>query len=337
MKQLKLLITLLAFTFLPAQVSADNYQIQNPNDYCSKIALPTDVAFKDHYGFCLADKTAFKDYGFQIVDKSNGHPVRAGNHSMRFELRDGDCNNPAQGWNDCKGDRERFEISGRDMFAGEQGWHAWSVFIPSNFVDIMNPALLDLGQFNLASSKDSDPCCTLLFKKTKSGLVIDSELQNKAWVTLDSTKTQAWNDFIVNYKWSKKDDGFIKLWLNNELVYEFNGPTLTKNTEFVYFRFGIYRGGLSRYLNHKNFTPAVETCFRNNGASNELINVTKKGEWSELLGLGGESATFKFYNQCKHLYKIKMPTQVVYYDEIRNGKTCKRLKIKDLNCKELGQ
>ncbi len=41
------------------------------------------------------------------------------------------------------------------------------------------------------------------------------------------------------------------------------------------------------------------------------------------------------HNQCKHLYKIKMPTQVVYYDEIRNGKTCKRLKIKDLNCKKL--
>ena len=331
----KLLGIIVLGLLLSGNAYADNYKILNPNKYCSKIALPTDVASKDRYAFCLADKTAFKDHGFQIVDKSDGHPVRAGNHSMRFELRDGDCNDPVQGWNDCKNDRERFEISGRDMFDGEKGWHAWSVFIPSNFVDIMNPALLDLGQFNLESSKDSDPCCTLLFKKTKNGFVVDSELQNRAWVPLNSTKTQAWNDFIVNYKWSKKDDGFIKLWLNNELVYEFNGPTLTKNTESVYFRFGIYRGGLSRYLNHKNFMPEVETCFRNSGASNELINVTKKGEWSELLGLGGQSATFKLYNQCRHLYKIKMPTQVVYYDEIRTGKTCKRLKIKDLNCKKL--
>jgi len=340
MKQLKLLIILLAFTFLPTQGFADNYQIQHPNKYCPKILLPSDVASGDIFGFCLADKTAFKDYGFQIVDKSNGHPVRAGNHSMRFELRDGDCNNPSpqsKKWNDCKGDRERFEISGRDMFAGEQGWSAWSIFLPSDFVDIMNPALVDLGQFHLESSKDSDPCCPMLFKKTKNGFVVDSELLNRAWVPLDSKETQAWNDFIVNYKWSKKDDGFIKLWLNNELVYEFNGPTITKNTEFVYFKFGIYRGGLSRYLNHKNITPAVETCFRNNGASDELINVTKKGEWSELLGLGSESATFKLYNQCKHLYKIKMPTHVVYYDEVRNGKTCKRLNLTDVNCKELGQ
>ena len=331
----KLLWIVVLGLLLSGNAYADNYKILNPNEYCSKIDLPTDVASKDRYAFCLADKTAFKDHGFQIVNKSDGHPVRAGNRSMRFELRDGDCNDPVQGWNDCKNDRERFEISGRDMFDGEKGWHAWSVFIPSNFVDIMNPALLDLGQFNLESSKDSDPCCTLLFKKTKSGLVIDSELQNRAWVNLDLSQNQKWNDFIVNYKWSKKDNGFIKLWFNNKLVYKFNGPTLTKNTEFVYFRFGIYRSGISKYLNHKNFSPQVETCFRNNGASNELINVTKKGEWSELLGHGKGSLSFNMHNQCKHLYKIKMPTQVVYYDEIRNGKTCKRLKIKDLNCKKL--
>ena len=104
-------------------------------------------------------------------------------------------------------------------------------------------------------------------------------------------------------------------------MYKFNGPTLTKNTEFVYFRFGIYRSGISKYLNHKNFSPQVETCFRNNGASNELINVTKKGEWSELLGHGKGSLSFNMHNQCKHLYKIKAPTQVVYYDEVRAGKT----------------
>ena len=50
---------------------------------------------------------------------------------------------------------------------------------------------------------------------------------------------------------------------------------------------------------------------------------------------GKGSLSFNMHNQCKHLYKIKMPTQIVYYDEIRNGKTCKRLKIKDLNCKKL--
>ena len=305
-----------------ASTSSNTFEIQNPDRYCSSVILPNDVASIKKSNVCLNDKTAFKEYGLQVVDKKDGHPVRAGNKSMRFELRDGDCNNPPPpNWNDCKGDRERFEISGADMFDGEQGWHAWSIFLPSDFVDIMNPALLDLAQFSIETTKDSDPCCALLFKKTKNGFVLDSELQNRAWVPLGSPQEQTWSDFLVNYKWSKKDDGFIKLWLNNKLVYEYTGQTITKNTEYVYLKFGIYRGGLSRYLNHKNFTPEVETCFRNNGASNELINVTKKGEWSELLGLGADAPSFNIYKQCKHLYKIKMPTHVVYFDEVRAGKT----------------
>jgi hypothetical protein len=40
-----------------------------------------------------------------------------------------------------------------------------------------------------------------------------------------------------------------------------------------------------------------------------------------LLGWGENAISFKIYNQCKHLYKIKVPTQVVYYDEVRAGKT----------------
>ena len=302
--------------------SSNTFEIQNPDRYCSSVILPNDVASIKKSNVCLNDKTAFKEYGLQVVDKKDGHPVRAGNKSMRFELRDGDCNNPPPpNWNDCKGDRERFEISGADMFDGEQGWHAWSIFLPSDFVDIMNPALLDLAQFSIETTKDSDPCCALLFKKTKNGFVLDSELQNRAWIPLGSPQEQMWSDFLVNYKWSKKDDGFIKLWLNNKLVYEYTGQTITKNTEYAYLKFGIYRGGLSRYLNHKNFTPEVETCFRNNGASNELINVTKKGEWSELLGLGADAPSFNIYKQCKHLYKIKMPTHIVYFDEVRAGKT----------------
>ena len=121
-------------------------------------------------------------------------------------------------------------------------------------------------------------------------------------------------------------------------MYEYKGPTLTKNTEFVYFKFGIYRSGLSRYLNHKNLSPEVEACFEKNGASAEVIDETKKGVESwKVLGHGANSMSYKIYNQCKHLYKIKLPTHVVYYDEVRSAKTCKNLKLDDLkyNCKDL--
>jgi len=305
------------------QSSSNTFEIQNPNKYCPSVILSNDVASGDKYNVCLFDKTAFKEYGLQVVDKKDGHPVRAGNKSMRFELRDGDCNDPPPpNWNDCKSDRERFELSGRGMFDGEEGWYAWSIFIPKEFVDI-EMGSLNIGQFNLEPGEYPDPCCTLLFNKKNSGYVLDSELQ-EAYLNLDLSPDEIsgnWSDFLINFKWSKKNDGFIKLWLNNKLVYEYSGQTLTKNTKNTYFKFGIYRSALSRYLNHKNFSPEVEACFKSNGASKELINITKKGENSQLLGWGADAISFKIYNQCNHLYENKVPTQIVYFDEVRRGKT----------------
>ena len=53
----------------------------------------------------------FKDYGFKIVDKKNNNPVRAGNKSIRFEIRAGDCYS-SKNWNDCEKKRERHELDG---------------------------------------------------------------------------------------------------------------------------------------------------------------------------------------------------------------------------------
>ena len=53
----------------------------------------------------------YKDYGMQVVDKKDGHPVRAGDKSIRFEVRSGDCGNDPDGWSDCKTDRERHELT----------------------------------------------------------------------------------------------------------------------------------------------------------------------------------------------------------------------------------
>ena len=43
------------------------------------------------------------DYAFQVVNKSDGHPVRLGKKSIRFELRSGDCHQKKPtSYNDCK-------------------------------------------------------------------------------------------------------------------------------------------------------------------------------------------------------------------------------------------
>ena len=43
----------------------------------------------------------FPDYMMNVVDKSDGHPVRSGNKSIRFEVRSGDCYQWTSGYTDC--------------------------------------------------------------------------------------------------------------------------------------------------------------------------------------------------------------------------------------------
>jgi hypothetical protein len=75
------------------------------------------------------------------------HPVRAGVSSQRFELRSGDCGEDT-GWNDCETDRERIELQANDLFyMGEERWIGWSVFLPMDFADV-SPTKTCLGQIH---------------------------------------------------------------------------------------------------------------------------------------------------------------------------------------------
>ena len=60
-------------------------------------------------------------------------PVRAGDKSQRFEVRKGDCSDDP-GWNDCDNDRERSEIKVLNNFYPESDiWFSWSFYIPEDY------------------------------------------------------------------------------------------------------------------------------------------------------------------------------------------------------------
>ena len=77
----------------------------------------------------------YKDYGMQVVDKKDGHPVRSGDKSIRFEVRSGDCGSDPDGWSDCKNDRERHELTvggKKDLMSKGEYWFSWSVYFPED-------------------------------------------------------------------------------------------------------------------------------------------------------------------------------------------------------------
>ena len=210
----------------------------------SFVSLPKDVGFGNKYYKSLARN--YKKYGMQVVDKKDGHPVRAGEKSIRFEVRPGDCGYNDT-WNDCDTDRERHELSGKRMSGGEW-WYSWSIYLPKDFINV-HPTKVALGQFHQEKEHVAWMFQNQSFS-SRGGYWVDNQVPGYTR-TLDQILTQdemidKWNDILVNVKWSKKDDGFFKVWLNNKLVYSYKGST--KTTAKVYFKFGIYRSYLSQWI-----------------------------------------------------------------------------------------
>ena len=136
--------------------------------YAEKSAkLPKDVVSGSKFHKSLTGKY-YKKYGFQIVNKEDGYPVRAGNKSIRFEVRDGDCGKDDDGeWSDCKGDRERHELSGGEskMSSGEY-WFSWSLYFPEEHQNLW-PLSNNYGQFH---QKKGPP--VFMFKELRGGYYV---------------------------------------------------------------------------------------------------------------------------------------------------------------------
>ena len=235
------------------------------------VNLPKDVASGNKYKKSLDKK--YKKYGMQVVNKKDGHPVRAGEKSIRFEVRPGDCGYN-EDWSDCDNDRERHELTGKRMSGGEW-WYAWSIFLPKDFINV-SPTKVALGQFHQKNGH-----VVWMFQNQNfsipGGYWVDNQVPGYT-KTLDKVLTNEemigkWNDILVNVKWSKKEDGFFKVWVNNKLGYEYMGPTKTKAK--VYFKFGIYRSYLKQWI----------------------------------------------YSSRNKKKEKGVPAQVVYFDEVRAGKT----------------
>ena len=280
------------------------------------IKLPKDVGSGSRYTKSLTDK-GYKKHGFQIVNKEDGHPVRAGNQSIRFEVRHGDCGMDKDGWSDCKNDRERHELStiGSPMSSGEY-WFSWSIYFPKDHQNLY-PLSNAFGQFH---QKDGNP--VFMFKELKKGYTIvrtitdkDSDYHEQNLLTNDEVLGK-WSDILINVKWSKKEDGFFKIWVNDELKYNYVGPT--KSKQKVYQKFGIYRTGISRYLNYINIDK-VEKCFNEKGKTDKEY---KSFVRLKLRKFPGHQTSIDIYKKCKGYYETNnVPTTIIYFDEVRKGKS----------------
>ena len=229
------------------------------------LKLPKDVVSGNKYKKNQNAGDTFKKYGMQIVEKKDDHPVRAGEKSIRFEVRAGDCGWDGHGWSDCETHRERHELLGVKEISSGTRWYAWSIYLPKDFINVY-PVRVCLGQFHDAGQAFTDEVNPpWMFLNIRGGYWVNNMVRVPAgYETQLLTREQMlekWNDILINVKWTNKENGFFKIWVNDKLAFDYKGPTKRKSK--INLQFGIYRYGI--------FIPDV-------------------------------------------------PTQVVYYDEVRVGK-----------------
>jgi len=256
-KLLGILVLGLVLTFSSNGISGEM------NVFNQTIKLPKDITqgYKNAWSFCCNydPKTRLTpDYAFKIVNKSDEHPVRLGEQSIRFEVRRGDCGVSSGGYNDCEARSERHELKATKHNLKGVTWHTYSLFLP-NDLRIHGFDWNCMGQFH--SDGDGAPAFQWDVEsdgyelKRRTSCNLPENKNNKCSVNNPGNHRQTvikrkdllgkWYDHIFNVKWSLKQDGYLKHWINGKLVYHYQGSNLTPK-ERVSFQFGIYRGFLNR-------------------------------------------------------------------------------------------
>ena len=185
-----------------------------------------------------------KSYGYTVVNDPTGRAPAS--KVERFEVRPGDCSRN-RGWDDCKKDRERSELSERRKSTGhgQEKWYGWSIYVPKDWTNVW-PTKVALGQFHQAKSHP-----IWMFQNSNGGLFLDQQISGRSdryYALLSAAQLRGnWNRIEVHAKWSRNENGFFRVYVNGTKKVDYSGRTMTASA--VYFKYGVYRSYMSRYKN----------------------------------------------------------------------------------------
>ena len=242
--------------------------------------------------------------------------ARAGNKSQKFTLSHNSCG-AAEGYDDCMNDAQRTERMPKsiDHNVGDVVYYGLSIFLPKDFTSI-HPAVVTLGQVKLEGlhkpiwiTKLKEDYFTIVthWNKTECRLIKTNEMIGN------------WTDFIIKADYSIKgseNNNYFEVWVNDKRkCLEYKQILTQKALDSKYrdkknkinLRYGIYQVKLSEWFN-KNKTKEPQG-----------LEVYDEGE----LRGGSEHGEMKTITGSPFNYDwgIKLPTQVIYFDEIRVGST----------------
>jgi len=173
--------------------------------------------------------------------------VRKGWKAQRFELRPGDCYGT-----DCQRtpvyERNEFAQKSEENVEGDEYWYGWSFYVPKN---IPQASWVFMGQFQQHYNYDS--IWMFMKRAGQPFCAVFDWTSNNNWSCNGSKGTYPliddwnfagmWHDVVVHAKWTTGSNGFTEIYIDGNLVVNYQGYTRTGGNTDVYFKYGIYRHG----------------------------------------------------------------------------------------------
>jgi len=227
------------------------------------------------------------DYNFKYIKDKN--KARAGKYFQRFEVRDGDCFGD-DNWNDCENDRERVEFSAEpEQLPKKNQCYGYSLMLSKDFIDTY-PTTASLGQVHQQGGPTG----------TAEGLASFPPL-----VQIDA------------------HGGYLY----------FNWHELSGSATNVIDRSQHHI--LKRLKDMKEVWTDISFCldFENKRMDAWVDGIKTVEILKSPIFFKPKSIYFKhgiyrsFISKYKNFKKSKMPTQIVFYDEIRRGTSIEKVDI----------
>ncbi len=248
---MKKILLILVLGFLSVSFSyAKSISHKKEERFC----LPKDISNGFGCVWKVGHRTKGNKHQIQIVSKKDGHPVRDGIQSIRFEVRPGECGGTFDGTkvkgeggsqpnNDCERDSksERAEIWAGKYFGKGERWFSWSIYIPEG-QEILNPASLKMGQFHSKLYKKYIQHSH--FEHSDGKYTFHDNLCNCGSKSIKPVGK--WTDILIHVNWSPGQDGFYKIWADGKIVMDRAGPTMYEKKNKAYVKIGIYRNAVNR-------------------------------------------------------------------------------------------
>ncbi|MFG1606426.1 heparin lyase I family protein [Actinoplanes sp. NPDC049265] len=178
---------------------------------------------------------------------ANGEPVRAGGHSVRFELDKAD---------QPKNNGSRAEIGAEAPAEPRRAerWYGFSTYLPSTWALDRAPEVIV--QWHQTGGDCTAGCSPPLSLFTQNGkYYLSQNWQNRAdvpgdWTFADTVigdyRTGRWTDWVFHIKWSTGSDGLLEVWQDGQPLPVF-GHKAGRNDDFGdgvhgnYLVLGVYK------------------------------------------------------------------------------------------------